>query len=170
MNETTAILPEWVASQVDAAGAGGVDLQELMDEGPFRPSSIRTVAESGDFEVVAGRVRRRGRPDPEVGTWLPAADPRVTVVGAEYLVAVTVTEDMLEQRPLVVPHSIAALLEVPRGFHRALDSRLGKRALYLHGSEARLGPVSDFLADLGAGVGERVHLVFTAEGHVDVRR
>lgn len=164
------ILPEWLASQVAAAGPGGADLQSLMDEGPFRPPSVRTVAESGDFEIVADRVHRRAALADGEETWLPAADPRVEVVGEEYLVPFVVTEDLLAGNGLEVPRSIAGMLEVPRWYHRTLDSRLGKRAVHFNGTEARIGPVADFLAVLGARVGEHGFLVFDRNGQLDVRR
>lgn len=170
MNETTMILPEWIASQVAAAGLGGADLQSLMDEGPFRPPSVRTVAESGDFEIVAGRVHRRTAFADGEKTWLPAEDPRVEVDKDRYLVPFVVTEDLLAGRGMAIPRSIAGMLEVPRWYHRTLDSRLGKRAVQLSGTEARIGPVTDFLTDLGLRVGEHGVLVFDRNGHLDVRR
>lgn len=167
MNDTSLTLPEWLASQVLAAGAAGADLQQLMDDSPFRPSAVRTVAESGDFEVVAGMVRQRSGTIDE--TWLPELDPRVAVVGGEYRVSVTVTEEMSSGQPVTLPRAIAGVLEVPRWYHRALDSRLGKRSVTLKDLDAQLGPVTDFLTELQAGPGDTVVLVFDRSGGFDVR-
>lgn len=168
MNETALILPEWVASQVAAAGTDGADLQQLMGHGTFRPASVRTVAESGDFEIREGKVHRRA--SSELGTWLPAEDSQVEVRGTQYRVPVTVTEAMVEGKGFIIPRSIAGMLEVPRWYHRTLDSRLGKRAVHLGDTEAQIGSIADFLAELGVRVGEHVSVVFDRDGHLDVRR
>lgn len=168
MNEPSLILPEWVAAQVAAAGGAGVDLQQLMDHGPFRPASVRTVAESGDFQIIAGKVHRCA--SSELGTWLPARDPQVEVSGSQYRLSVPVTEEMYEGKGIIIPRSIAGMLEVPRWYHRTLESRLGKRAVHLSDTEARLGPIADFLVELGARVGEHVTVIFDRDGHLDVTR
>ncbi|MGD7002916.1 hypothetical protein [Corynebacterium halotolerans] len=170
MNENTLILPEWVASQVAAAGASGVDLRQLMEERLFTPSSVRTVAGSGDFQITEGRVHRRPTPGVTADTWLPAEDPAVAVHGGEYLVTIAVTGELLAGAGLIVPRSIAGMLEVPRWYHRALDSRLGKRVLQLSGTAARFSPIADFLLELDVREGDQVSLVFCRNGWFDVRR
>lgn len=167
MNDTPLSLPEWLASQILAAGDTGVDLQQMMNDSPFRPSAVRTVAESGDFEVAEGMVRQRSGAIDE--TWLPELDPRVNVVGEEYLVPVTVSAGMLAGQAVPLPRSIAGVLEVPRWYHRALDSRLGKRSVTLIDLAAQLGPVSDFLTELQVRPGDTVVLVFDRSGGFDVR-
>ncbi|MGP6172659.1 hypothetical protein [Corynebacterium sp. A21] len=167
MEKTTQILPEWLASQVDGAEGTGVNLQQLMDTSPFRSAAVRTVASAGDFVLREGLVHRRAVISGD--TWLPAADPRVEVVGEEYRVSVTVTEKMLAGEGFAVPRAIAGMLEVPRLSFRTLDSRKGARGLHLNDEQALIGSIADFLADFGSLVGDPVQLIFHRKGSFDVR-
>ncbi|QGU07969.1 hypothetical protein COCCU_10250 [Corynebacterium occultum] len=167
MKNTTQILPEWLASQVDAAEDNGVELQHLMDTSPYRTAAVRTVASDGDFELRGGHVHRRVVPAGE--TWLPTADPRIQVLGDTYRVPLIVTEEMLAGEGFPVPRAIAGMLQVPRLSFRALDSRKGKRGLHLNDEHALLGSIADFLQEMDTRVGEEVALIFHPDGSFDVQ-
>lgn len=160
-------LPDWLAEQVDA---GRTDLQELVDASPFSGPALRTVAESGDFEIVDGRVRRVGEPTPS--TWFVQSEPSLYAedpITGVYSMEVTVTDAMLDDAAVTVPRALAAMLEVPRLYHRTLHSRLGPQAIHLGKEDARIGSIRRFLEDLHVGAGENVFLIFDRTGSFDVQ-
>ncbi|AGF73130.1 hypothetical protein [Corynebacterium halotolerans] len=165
--DTPPLLPDWLAEQVDA---GRTDLQELLGTSPFSGPALRTVAESGDFEVVDGEVRRVTEPTP--ATWFVQSEPSLRAEDPGtgiYSMALTVTTEMLADAAVTVPRAVAALLKVPRLCHRSLHSRLGPQAIHLGQEDARIGSIRRFLEDLGVGAGETVLLIFDRTGSFDVQ-
>ncbi len=162
------LLPDWLAQQVSL---GRTDLQELLDTSPFPRPALRTVADSGDFEVADGQVRRVSPPVP--ATWFVQSEPALyaedPVLGV-YSMEVPVTDALLADGAVTVPRAVAAMLEVPRLDHRSLHTRLGPQALQLGKEEARLGSIRRFLEELGARKGDPVFLIFDRNGNFDVSR
>src|SRR5699024_11005334 len=48
------LIPEWIAAEI---AAGRTELQQLLNTAPFDRAAVRTVAGSGDFQIVDGHVR-----------------------------------------------------------------------------------------------------------------
>lgn len=154
------LIPEWIAAEI---AAGRTDLQMLLDAAPFDRAAVRTVAASGDFQIVDGHVRLADVPSP--GTWFPQREPTLV---SSWSLPVTVTEEMLADDAVPVPLAVGSLVQVYRHGHRALESRLGPQALSMDETEVRLGSIARFLRDLGVGVGDTVHLHFDTTGRFDV--
>lgn len=161
------LLPDWLGEQLDS---GRTSLQQLLDTSPFPGPALRTVAESGDFEIVDGRVRRVSRPTP--ATWFVQSEPALYAedpVTGVYSMETTVTAGMFDDAAVTVPRALAAMLEVPRMYHRNLSTRLGPQTLHLGNSEAHIGSIRRFLEDLNVAEGESVFLVFDRTGNFDVK-
>lgn len=162
------LLPDWLAQQIEL---GRTDLQELLDTSPYPRTALRTVAESGDFEIHDGQVRPVA--DPGSATWFVQDEPALYAedpVRGVYSMAVPVTRGMLDDAAVTVPRAVAAMFEVPRLSHRSLASRLGPQALQLGREQARIGSIRRFLEDIGAEEGDTVFLIFDRAGEFDVRR
>lgn len=156
------LIPEWIAAEIHA---GRTELQPMLDSAPYDRAAVRTVAASGDFQIVDGHVRMADVPSP--GTWFPQREPTLV---ASWSLPVTVTEELLADASVPVPLAIGSLVQVHRQGHRSLDTRLGPQALMMDDTEIRLGSIARFLRDLGASVGDTVHLHFDTTGSFDVSR
>ena len=154
------LIPEWIAAEI---AAGRTELQQLLDTAPFDRAAVRTVAGSGDFQIVDGHVRLSDVPSP--GTWFPQREPTLLT---SWSMPLEVTEELLSDAPVPVPLAVGSLVQVYRHGHRALESRLGPQALSMDETEVRLGSIARFLRDLGVGVGDTVHLHFDTTGRFDV--
>lgn len=154
------LIPDWIAAEI---AAGRTDLQQLLDAAPFDRAAVRTVAGSGDFRIVDGHVRPADVPSP--GTWFPQREPTLRT---SWSMPLEVTGELLADAAVPVPLAIGTLVQAYRHGHRFFSSRLGPQALVMDDAEIRLGSISRFLRDLGAGVGDTVHLHFDTTGRFDV--
>jgi len=154
------LIPEWLAAEI---AAGRTDLQQLLESTPFDRAAVRTVAGSGDFQIVDGHVRFASVPSP--GTWFPQREPTLLT---SWSMPLEVTEELLADAPVPVPLAVGSLVQVYRHGHRSFSSRLGPQGLVMDDTEIRLGSIARFLRDLGVGVGDTVHLHFNINGRFDV--
>lgn len=153
------LIPEWIAAEIDA---GRTQLQAMLDAAPFDTAAVRTVAESGDFEIVDGHVRRADTPP---FTWFPDREPALTPEGqGRWSLTVEVTPEMRDDAPVPLPRAIGAVYGLWRLGHRSLDSRLGPQAVVMTDEGVRAASISRFV-----GEKETVRLVFDRAGSFDVR-
>lgn len=162
----TQTVADMLAARIDF---GQDDIQAIIDAGDFPSAAVRTVAETGDFRVRAGKVHRV-QPDP--ATWFAAGEPAVTVLGAgEIAVPVVVTDQLLDGRAVRVPLAVGNHLTLARGQSVGLRTDgPAHQVVKLDDDHVTVGPVSRPLALLGCGVGDRVQLVFGADRSFEVRR
>lgn len=132
------MIADWVAAEVDA---GRTELQPMMDRAPYPAASVRTIAEDGDFELVDGHVTRRREPE---FTWFPT---ELIDLGGAY------GYDVIADRAVEVPRSVAALYAVPRMSRRSIPTDDGAVIVFLYNDKALLSPVR-------AEPGEKVRLFF----------
>lgn len=156
------LIPDWIAAEI---AVGRTELQQMLDTTTFDRAAVRTVATTGDFEVVDGHVRFADSVAP--GTWFPQREPSLS---GRWSLPVQVTAELLDDATVPVPLAVGAIAEVYRLGHRSLDSRLGPQAMLMDNSEVQLGSITRFLTDLGAGIGDTVHLHFDTAGGFDVTR
>ncbi|MDO5668720.1 MAG: hypothetical protein Q4G50_01825 [Corynebacterium sp.] len=154
------LIAEWIAAEIDA---GRTALQPMLDSTPFDRAAVRTVAASGDFQIIDGHVRRSSVPSP--GTWFPDREPTLV---RSWSLPVVVTEDMLADAAVPLPLAIGSLVQVYRHGHRSFDSRLGPQAIMMDDTELRTGSIARFLRELDAAPGDTVHLRFDTNGSFDV--
>ncbi|AJK69455.1 hypothetical protein [Corynebacterium marinum] len=160
------LIPDWIAAELEA---GRSHLQPMLDSAPFDRAAVRTVAGSGDFQIVDGHVRRAPVPSP--ATWFPQIEPALTAAGeGRWSLPVTVTAGMLDDAAVAVPRAVGALVQLHRHGHRSLSSRLGPQAVMMDEIEVRTGSIARFLADLAVAEGDTVHLHFDRAGEFDVTR
>lgn len=162
----TATIPDWIAAEI---AAGRTHLQPMLDSAPFNRAAVRTVAGSGDFQIVDGHVRRAKVPSP--ATWFPQLEPALVPDGEGcWSLPVVVTEKLLADASLAVPRAIGALLQLHRHGHRSVSSRLGPQAVAMDEVEVKVGSIARFLVDLDASVGDTVHLHFDRAGEFNITR
>ncbi|QGU05234.1 hypothetical protein CETAM_09925 [Corynebacterium comes] len=160
------LIPDWIASELEA---GRTHLQPMLDSAPFDRAAVRTVAGSGDFQIIDGHVRRVEPPSPS--TWFPQLDPALAPAGEGcWSLPVTVTEEMFADAAVAVPRALGALIQLHRHGHRSLSSRLGPQAAMMDEVEVSVGSITRFLVDLGAAVGDTVHLHVDRARNFDVTR
>lgn len=153
------LIPEWIDAEINA---GRTQLQSMLDAAPFDTAAVRTVAESGDFEIVDGHV---GRVDSPAFTWFPDREPELTPEGqGRWSLTVEVTPDMRDDAPVPLPCALGAVLGLWRMGHRSLDSRLGPQAVVMTDEGVRTASIRRFVDEE-----QTVRLVFDRAGSFDVR-
>lgn len=144
---------DWIAAEIDA---GRTQLQPMLERAPFPTAVTRTVAETGDFRIDAGHVRRT---PPKPASWFP----ETPLIDGRLHHTLAVTDDMRAGGGVVVPMAVGNLLQIPRmGFvtlHIA-DGPVGARLMEDH---VLLGPVKAL-----AGATGTVELVFDPAGELVV--
>lgn len=131
----------------------------MLDRAPFPSTAVRTVAETGDFRIDAGHVRRVA-PDPD--TWFTDS-----LIDGRFHLPLTLTEDLLQGKGLRAPMALANVLRIPRGGFTSLDSAQGPVPMRLIDDHVLTGPLTKFLG--GFEVGDEVELVFDPAGTFEVR-
>lgn len=158
-----------IARIVDAAG-GSTDATALAEaltaRFPISEAAALIFADSGDFETVGGRVRRRVRTHVEVRS--PRRTRRLYRFGDVSRLRITATRDHLRGADFPVPSAVAGILGCPPGGELMLGSRLGTQAMRWSGATPQLGSVRRFLEDLGVEEDNEVFLEFHPDGHFDV--
>lgn len=153
------LIPEWIDAEINA---GRTQLQSMLDAAPFDTAAVRTVAESGDFQIVDGHVRRAGAP---AFTWFPDREPELTPEGqGRWSLTVAVTPAMRDDAPVPLPRAIGAVFGLWRMGHRSLDSRLGPQAVVMTDEGVRTASIRRFVDEE-----QTVRLVFDRAGTFDVR-
>lgn len=147
---------DWIAAEIQA---GRTELQPMLDRSPFPTTAVRTVAETGDFRISDGHVRRVA-PDPD--TWFSDR-----LIDGRFHLPVTLTEQLLAGEGLRAPMALANVLEIPRGGFTSLTSEQGPLPLRLIDDYVLTGPITKFLTD--HAVGDTVEIIFDRAGTVDVR-
>lgn len=159
-----------IARIVDAAGGAAVDATALAGALAARfqisEAAARIFADSGDFEIVGGRVRRRMRTHIQMRS--PRRTRRLYLLGGVARLRVTATRDHLRGADFPVPSAVAGIVGCPPGGEVVLGSRLGTQVIRWSGATPQLGTVRRFLEDLGVDEDNEVFLEFHPDGHFDV--
>ncbi|MGW0022241.1 hypothetical protein ACWDUD_28340 [Rhodococcus sp. NPDC003382] len=158
-----------IARIVDGAG-GSADAAALAaaltERFPISEAAARIFADSGDFEVVGGRVRRRVRT--HVAVRSPQRTRRLYRLGDVSRLRITATRDHLRGADFPVPSAVAGIVGCPPGGGLVLGSRLGTQVMRWSGATPQLGTIRRFLEDLGVEEDNEVFLEFHPDGHFDV--
>nr|WP_323374284.1 sigma factor-like helix-turn-helix DNA-binding protein [Corynebacterium marambiense] len=163
-------LAHWIATRVDADGSA--PLTELIEGARalgLAESSVRTYCASGEFIVEDGTVRRNddtvennADPDDVKGLYHRGTDRELLV---------TLTADHVRGSGSGVPRGVAAMKEVPFLGKVAMPTRLGRNQIIAwNRTGATITSIRDFLLDLNLAEGQRVWLVFAADGSFNIRR
>ncbi|WP_068157669.1 hypothetical protein [Rhodococcus phenolicus] len=158
-----------IARIVDAAGGStdtAVLAEALSARFPVSRAAALLFADSGDFEVAGGLVRRRVRDHVRVRS--PRRTRRLYRLGDVSRLRITATRDHLRGADFPVPSAVAAIVGCPPGGERMLGSRLGTQVMRWSGATPQLGTVRRFLEDLGVEEDNEVFLEFHPDGHFDV--
>lgn len=159
----TPLLPDWIAAEITG---GRTQLQHMLDTSPFDRAALRTVAQSCDFEVIDGYVRRVFDC---VDTWFPQHEPLIDEIDqGVWAFPVTITSEMIDGAHIPVPRAIGAIVQVRRQGHLSLSSRLGPQAVAMTEDQVRTASIRRFIGDLDLQVGDTARLIFTSNGIFDV--
>jgi len=131
----------------------------MLDRAPFPTTAVRTVAETGDFRISAGHVRRV---DPSPASWFSDS-----LLDGRFHLTVTLTPELLAGKGLHASMALANVLLIPRGGFTSLDSAAGRVPMRLIDDHVLTGPLTKFLE--GRKAGDVVELIFDPAGWLEVR-
>lgn len=135
-------------------------LSELLGDRPrssLRNSLARTpgVRRCGaDVWTLADRPGDR-----PVNPATPGETRGMSFIDGHWNLVTDVDGPLLAGAPLVVPHGVAAVTGTPYDVPWRIPGRLGPQSVRWRAQGAAIGPVHRYLADAGAGPGDRVRLV-----------
>lgn len=145
---------DWIAAEI---AAGRNQLQPLLDRAPFPTAVTRTVAETGDFRIEAGHVRRV---PPEPASWFP----ETPLIDGRLHHTLAVTDEMRAGSGVVVPMAVGNLLQIPRMGFRTLSTPDGPVGARLMDDHVLLGPLAALAESPGTVV-----LVIDPAGGLEVQ-
>lgn len=144
---------DWIAAEIDA---GRTQLQPMLERAPFPTAVTRTMAETGDFRIDGGHVRRV---PPEPASWFP----ETPLIDGRLHHILDVTDAMRAGGGVVVPMAVGNLLQIPRMGFCTLQIAGGTVGARLMEDHVLLGPIAAL-----AGASGSVELVFDPEGTLEV--
>lgn len=161
-------LADWLSRRV---GEEPVPLADLLAEAVglgVAESSVRAYASTAEFQTVDGLVSRVE--DVQEVDVDPDETPHLYRHGDDLRLLTTVTHDHLRGSGSGVPRGVAAALGVPMLGKRTLHSPLGEQTVGMGRTGATVSTIRRFLEAAGIGEGERIWLLFNADGGFDVQR